>query len=63
MLCYKWDYFQVGDKIVEDMDRLEDLKIALTTWATWIDHNIDPQILKYSSKELLSFISSNFPFT
>jgi hypothetical protein len=53
----------VGDKIVEDMDRLEDLKIALTTWATWIDHNIDPQILKYSSKELLSFISSNFPFT
>jgi hypothetical protein len=32
MLCYMWDYFQVGDKIVEDMDRLEALKI--TTWAT-----------------------------
>jgi len=34
MLCYRWDYFQVGDKMVEDMDRLEALKIALTTWAT-----------------------------
>ncbi|KAB5534406.1 hypothetical protein DKX38_017492 [Salix brachista] len=41
-----WDYFQVGDKIVKDMDRLEALKIALTTWATWIDHNTDPSKTK-----------------
>uniref|UniRef100_A0A6N2LKB6 Trichome birefringence-like C-terminal domain-containing protein n=1 Tax=Salix viminalis TaxID=40686 RepID=A0A6N2LKB6_SALVM len=41
-----WDYFQVGDKIVKDMDRLEALKIALTTWATCIDHNTDPSKTK-----------------
>ncbi|KAJ6416905.1 hypothetical protein OIU84_002733 [Salix udensis] len=41
-----WDYFQVGDKIVKDMDRLEALKIALTTWATWIDQNTDPSKTK-----------------
>ncbi|KDP41035.1 hypothetical protein JCGZ_03567 [Jatropha curcas] len=37
-----WDYFQVGDKIVKEMDRLEALKIALTTWGNWVDNNIDP---------------------
>ncbi|OAY54664.1 protein trichome birefringence-like 42 [Manihot esculenta] len=37
-----WNYFQVGDKLLEDMDRLEALKIALTTWARWVDNNIDP---------------------
>ncbi|KAF2286152.1 hypothetical protein GH714_011018 [Hevea brasiliensis] len=37
-----WDYFQVGDKMVKEMDSLEALKIALTTWANWIDNNIDP---------------------
>uniref|UniRef100_A0A803NXX5 Trichome birefringence-like C-terminal domain-containing protein n=1 Tax=Cannabis sativa TaxID=3483 RepID=A0A803NXX5_CANSA len=36
-----WDYFQVGDKIVKEMDRLVAFKIALTTWAKWIDSNID----------------------
>ncbi|CAK7351839.1 unnamed protein product [Dovyalis caffra] len=41
-----WDYFQVGDKIVKEMDRLEALRIALTTWATWIDRNIDPSKTK-----------------
>lgn len=37
-----WNYFQVGDKLLEDMDRLEALKIALTTWAHWVDNNINP---------------------
>ncbi|CAH2067836.1 unnamed protein product [Thlaspi arvense] len=37
-----WKYFQVGDKIEEEMNRMEAFKIALTTWANWVDHNIDP---------------------
>ncbi|KAI3411484.1 PMR5N domain-containing protein [Psidium guajava] len=37
-----WDYFQVGNKTVKDMDHMEAYAIALTTWAKWIDTNIDP---------------------
>ncbi|KAL6202009.1 hypothetical protein ACLB2K_025720 [Fragaria x ananassa] len=36
-----WDYFQVGQKVVKEMDHLEAYKIALTTWAKWVDSNID----------------------
>ncbi|PQQ18693.1 protein trichome birefringence-like 42 [Prunus yedoensis var. nudiflora] len=36
-----WDYFQVGDKLVKEMDHMEAYKIALTTWAKWVDSNID----------------------
>ncbi|KAM7250465.1 hypothetical protein ACFE04_022348 [Oxalis oulophora] len=36
-----WDYFQVGDKLVQEMDRMEAYRIALTTWSKWVDDHID----------------------
>ncbi|XP_073119516.1 protein trichome birefringence-like 42 [Henckelia pumila] len=37
-----WDNYQIGDKIIPDMDRMVAYKIALTTWANWVDSKIDP---------------------
>ncbi|KAK7243407.1 hypothetical protein RIF29_38202 [Crotalaria pallida] len=36
-----FDYIQIGDKIVEDMDRMEAYKMGLTTWANWVDAEVD----------------------
>ncbi|KAK2440136.1 protein trichome birefringence [Trifolium repens] len=36
-----WDYIQIGDKIVKDMDRMEAFKTGLTTWANWVDTEVD----------------------
>ncbi|KAA8526740.1 hypothetical protein F0562_009031 [Nyssa sinensis] len=36
-----WDYFQFGDKMSTEMDRMEAYKIALTTWGKWVDSNIN----------------------
>lgn len=41
-LCIRWDFFQVGDKLVKEMDRMEAFKIGLTTWGKWLDSNINP---------------------
>ncbi|KAL3508799.1 hypothetical protein ACH5RR_028200 [Cinchona calisaya] len=41
-----WDYFQVGDQLFKDMDRMEAYKIALTTWSQWVDSNVDPDKTK-----------------
>ncbi|XP_059662771.1 protein trichome birefringence-like 41 [Cornus florida] len=38
-----WDYIQIGDKLYRDMDRLAAFKEGLTTWAKWVDSNIDPK--------------------
>ncbi|XP_062169482.1 protein trichome birefringence-like 41 isoform X2 [Alnus glutinosa] len=37
-----WDYIQVGTQITKDMDRMLAFQTALTTWAGWVDLNIDP---------------------
>ncbi|PSS05932.1 Protein trichome birefringence-like [Actinidia chinensis var. chinensis] len=37
-----WDYVQVGNQILKDMDRMAAFQRALTTWAGWVDSNIDP---------------------
>lgn len=42
MNACRWDNYQIGDKIISDMDRMVAYKIALTTWANWVDSNIDP---------------------
>ncbi|KAK4371119.1 hypothetical protein RND71_010594 [Anisodus tanguticus] len=40
---YHWfDFLEVGGKLIKDMDRMKAYKIGLTTWAKWIDSNIDP---------------------
>ncbi|GAB2301208.1 Protein trichome birefringence-like 37 [Dionaea muscipula] len=37
-----WDYMREGSKLYKDMDRLTAFAKGLTTWAEWVDRNIDP---------------------
>ncbi|KAK3446146.1 hypothetical protein EUGRSUZ_A01902 [Eucalyptus grandis] len=37
-----WDYIQQGDKLYKNMNRLEAYHKGLTTWARWVDANVDP---------------------
>ncbi|CAN0920323.1 Protein trichome birefringence-like 41 [Linum grandiflorum] len=37
-----WDYIEVGNQTVKDMDRLAAFHKALTTWARWVYSNVDP---------------------
>ncbi|KAI4323493.1 hypothetical protein L6164_023091 [Bauhinia variegata] len=41
-----WDYIQVGEEIVKDMDRMAAFQKALTTWANWVNEDIDPTTTK-----------------
>ncbi|XP_019427646.1 PREDICTED: protein trichome birefringence-like 38 [Lupinus angustifolius] len=36
-----WDYIQIGANIFKDMDRMEAFQMGLTTWANWIDAEVD----------------------
>ncbi|EYU43352.1 hypothetical protein ABFS82_08G137900 [Erythranthe guttata] len=42
----EWDYVQYGSRVVKDMDRLVAFDHGLTTWARWVDQNIDPSKTK-----------------
>ncbi|KAJ8435587.1 hypothetical protein Cgig2_021741 [Carnegiea gigantea] len=37
-----WDFVQDGGKMLKDMDRMDAFKKGLTTWAKWVDSEIDP---------------------
>ncbi|GMH04365.1 hypothetical protein Nepgr_006204 [Nepenthes gracilis] len=41
-----WDYMQEGSKLYKDMDRLTAFYKGLTTWARWVDQNVDPSKTK-----------------
>ncbi|OUZ99262.1 PMR5 N-terminal domain [Macleaya cordata] len=41
-----WDFIEDGKKLFKDMDRLVAYKKALTTWAKWVDKNVDPKKTK-----------------
>ncbi|KDP40499.1 hypothetical protein JCGZ_24498 [Jatropha curcas] len=36
-----WDYVQDGDSIVKDMDRMVAFRKGLTTWANWVDSDVN----------------------
>ncbi|KAG2671764.1 hypothetical protein I3760_13G010500 [Carya illinoinensis] len=37
-----WDYIEDENKVVEDMDRMVAFRKGLTTWAKWVDTDVDP---------------------
>ncbi|KAJ9690660.1 hypothetical protein PVL29_013030 [Vitis rotundifolia] len=41
-----WDYMSEGTKLYKDMDRLTAFYKGLSTWASWVDLNIDPSKTK-----------------
>ncbi|CAN8290934.1 unnamed protein product [Cochlearia groenlandica] len=36
-----WDYIRDGSSLVKDMNRLDAFHKGLTTWARWVDQNVD----------------------
>ncbi|KAI5386797.1 protein trichome birefringence-like 38 [Lathyrus oleraceus] len=41
-----WDYIRDGSNLVKNMDRLEAFYKGLTTWAHWVEANVDPSKTK-----------------
>jgi hypothetical protein len=38
---FRWDYVQEGQSILKDMDRMVAFQKGLTTWAKWVDSDVD----------------------
>jgi hypothetical protein len=38
----RWDYIQEGGKIYKDMNRFIAFYKGLTTWARWVNINVNP---------------------
>ncbi|XP_050234253.1 protein trichome birefringence-like 38 [Mercurialis annua] len=36
-----WDYVEDGENILKDIDRMDAFRKALTTWAKWVDSDVD----------------------
>ncbi|XP_024027315.1 protein trichome birefringence-like 38, partial [Morus notabilis] len=41
-----WDYLREGNNLYKDMDRLTAFYKGLSTWARWVDLNVDPSKTK-----------------
>ncbi|KAF3953570.1 hypothetical protein CMV_021000 [Castanea mollissima] len=41
-----WDYIEDSGKVLKDMDRMVAFRKALTTWAKWVDTDVDPSKTK-----------------
>ncbi|XP_071726520.1 protein trichome birefringence-like 38 [Rutidosis leptorrhynchoides] len=41
-----WDYVSYGSTVTKDMDRLDAYFKGMTTWAKWVDLNVDPSKTK-----------------
>lgn len=64
-----WDYMGESGRLYEDMDRTVAFQRGLTTWANWVDLNVDPARTRvffqsmspthYSSKEWPNPVSRN----
>ncbi|KAL6901893.1 hypothetical protein ACP4OV_004769 [Aristida adscensionis] len=64
-----WDYMADSGRYYEDMDRMVAFQRGLTTWANWVDLNVDPAKTRvffqsmspthYSSKEWANPVSKN----
>lgn len=64
-----WDYMGEGGRYSEDMDRMVAFQRGMTTWANWVDLNVDPAKTRvffqsmspthYSSKEWPNPVSKN----
>lgn len=37
----RWDYVQDGGQVMKDMDRLTAFSKGMSTWARWVDSNVD----------------------
>ncbi|KAL0673924.1 hypothetical protein Bca4012_001905 [Brassica carinata] len=38
---YTWDFIRNGSSLIRDMDRLDAFNKGLTTWAQWVDQNVN----------------------